>query len=146
MEDLYTITIRGEQLTDEYPPDTFELITDGSYRHSKAFSRISYRDTDPDYFGPPIETVFKVFSSKVKLRRDSWEGAEMIIDERKKEHFLFPMIGGGSILLGVQANFIRKNLNENGGDLTFKYTLDYNNQKLSESIFDINIKPREVKH
>ncbi|MDR3310354.1 MAG: DUF1934 domain-containing protein [Oscillospiraceae bacterium] len=139
--DLYTITIDGQQTSPGSDEETFRLVTDGEYVVSRGGkSQISYFDSDVTGSPDDTKTVFVVEPSRITLTRGSWFGADMVFDTGEKHHFLYET-PFGSLTMGVETEYISRELTKKGGDLKIRYSLDVDNVIISRNSYTISVKP-----
>ncbi|MDR0916245.1 MAG: DUF1934 domain-containing protein [Oscillospiraceae bacterium] len=139
MNDNYTITINGEQFSPGEDTESFTLITDGEFDPGET-ARISYTDSEAVGADEPFETTFLVGPKRIVLKRGVWLGADMVFDEAEKSHFLY-QTPYGALTMGVETEYISRNLHERGGDVHIKYALDVDNVVVSRNTFKISVQP-----
>ena len=132
------ISITGISKTDDNS-DTVELITQGIYYKKNDAYYITYDETEATGFDG-AKTILKVCSeNKVVMMRSGSKKAEMIIERSTRHHCNYDM-GFGEVMLGVSGIDVSSNLDDNGGDLRFSYSLDVNTSLISENEVKINVK------
>ena len=133
------ISIKGFQsIDDEEDKESFELVTDGEYEHRGDSAELSYIESElTGYAG--LKTTFYVEPDKVILSRGAGAQGDMVFSLGKKHHFLYER-GYGSILMGLDTQNIKQNLNPDGGTLEIQYTLDFDNMFLSRNAFRISVR------
>ena len=67
-------------------------------------------------------------------------GFRLYYDERGKKHHCHYGTEFGDFMIGVCTDEIRNELEETGGDIYLKYTLDINSSYMSENEMFINVK------
>ncbi|MDR0905843.1 MAG: DUF1934 domain-containing protein [Oscillospiraceae bacterium] len=135
----YTISILGSQKSADDDEEKFELITEGNFIHTDGATQISYQDSDVTGF-KGAQTTFIVEPERITLTRDTWYGGNMVFDEREKQHFLYTT-PYGSLTMGINTEFVRRDLTDCGGDVQIVYALDVDNVLVSRNSFKINVKP-----
>ena len=87
-----------------------------------------------------VTTVLKVEGNKrVTLTRSGNLRSQIIVEKGMRHQCLYDL-GYASWVLGVLGDSIEHELDDNGGNLTFKYTLDVNTMVTSENEVRINIR------
>lgn len=139
MKDNYLISITGIQVLDG-ERDVIEMTTTGSYIQKNGHSYIGYKEYDKD--NPEIcsNNLIKVESDdKVIIMRNEGKQTRLIL-ERGKRHQCHYRTIMGELMIGVFSDTIDSQLDENGGKLHVKYSLDFNSSFASENEFYIDIK------
>ena len=123
MKDNYLITIDTTQKTDA-GDDNFTLSTFGEYDYSSGSTEIRYEDSAATGF-EGCKTVLRIEPSSVTRKRTGASSSHMILEKGKKHicHYTTPY---GDLPLGVYTEDIRDELNEKGGTLDLRYSLDLN--------------------
>lgn len=116
-----------------------ELITSGSYKPDNETFLISYLDSEATGF-EGSETKISVTGNKMAsiIRRGS-SSSDLIIEPGKKHHCHYST-PYGEMVIGIFTHSIENNLNENGGRLYMKYTIDINTSYMSDNEIIMNIK------
>ena len=82
-------------------------------------------------------TTIELFDGKkVVMSRSGSVTSNLIVELGKKHHCVYGT-PYGDLMVGVNANYIRSNLDDNGGKLDFKYVIDVNSSYVGD--FDISI-------
>ncbi len=116
-----------------------ELITKGAFEITDDSYIISYDDTEATGFkGATTEISLKGSDFASVIRRGA-AASDLILEAGRKHHCQYGT-PYGTMEIGVYTNKIKNNLDENGGDVYFKYTLDINSSYISENEIIINIK------
>lgn len=78
-------------------------------------------------------TYLSVFGSDmVNLRRVGTAPSDLILEKSKKHHCHYGT-PYGEFIMGIYTHGIVNNMNENGGELYFKYTVDINSGYVSDN-------------
>lgn len=127
-------TVNGEK-------DVVEVFTEGSYYEKNGCYYISYIETEETGF-PGAKTTLKVEREKEKvvLLRSKPAESQLVI-EKGGRHLCSYSTGYGNVMIGISGNKITAHLNEKGGTLDFKYTMDVESALLSTN--EIHIKVEE---
>ena len=140
MRKNYLISISGKQTLDGQEGVT-ELTTFGSY-HKRGNNRYITYNEYPEYSSQSVKTTLKVEDgNRVTLIRN--QSSSRLILEKGKRHQCFYDIGYGSLMLGVFANRIDNKLTDQGGQLSFRYTLDIDSSLTSLNEVQITVKEAE---
>ena len=135
------ITIENTQKT---PGNNTEstLTTVGKLWGISSDYHISYSEQDDELKGSETE-LHVVNDSKVTMtRRGNY--SSMMIFEPGQQHHCFYNTPFGELNLGVFTKKVKSNVDELGGKLKFSYTLDANNEFLSENTLNITIKRKDT--
>ena len=133
------ITIKSIQTT-EGDEDTTELFTYGKLArlsNGKGY-RVTYEESEATGFNGS-EVTLDVTPEVVKMLRNGKAYSNLIIEKGKKHHCHYGT-EYGDFMIGISADEIKSDINDNGGDLYLKYTIDINSGLLSENEMFINIK------
>ena len=138
MQENYMISIVGKQQVDG---ETGEIRIDtlGSYVKKGDHWYIAYKDYDEDDPNRYQTSILKIESGeKVTLMRDN--SATRLILEKGKRHLCQYDTGYGSLMVGVFTSSFESTLNEQGGSLRVRYTLDINSSLSSNNEISIIVK------
>lgn len=136
------INIRGSVFPENAPPDVIEFMTTGQYVERGGKKYISYVETEETGM-EGVTTILKVDdASTVTLIRTGASQSRMIISKGKRQlcHYGTDY---GDLMVGISGCHIDANLDEKGGELRLKYTLDVNSSIVSQN--EIFITVREAK-
>ncbi|MDD3193129.1 MAG: DUF1934 domain-containing protein [Oscillospiraceae bacterium] len=126
------ITIKGTQLADE-EQDSVELTTVGLlYRRNGAYY-ICYDESAATGFEGAKTTLKVEGDHRVTMRRTGENMRSQLIIEKGERHQCFYDTGYGTLMLGISGDEIIARLNDNGGHLQVRYTLDVNTSTASEN-------------
>lgn len=117
-----------------------EIITKGKYNKLNDSYIISYEDSEATGFDGSSTVLTATQSKKVQIERTGASQAQLIIEKSKKHHCHYGT-PYGAFMIGVTASNIKSRLNDNGGDLFFKYVIDINSSFMSDYEVNINVKP-----
>lgn len=141
----FIISIVGEQkYEDERDNSRINLDTLGTYfRRGKAW-HISYREYDED--NPQVSHIASVKVEDLENNRVTMTkaGGTKLILEKDKRHSCAYNTLYGALILGVYTSDIESTLDENGGELKIKYTLDINSSLASENSIHIKVKKADT--
>lgn len=132
------ITMKSIQTLPDDKSET-ELITKGTFEITDDSYIISYDDTEATGFkGATTEISVRGNEFASVIRRGA-AASDLILEAGRKHHCQYGT-PYGTMEIGVYTNTIKTQLDENGGDVYFKYTLDINTSYISENEIIINIK------
>ncbi len=132
------ISIKSFQAAQDTDEESFELVTDGEYSLNGDIAMFSYMESELTGFAGK-KTSFVIEPNRVILNRAGGTGGEMIFSEGKKHHFVYET-AYGSLTMGIDTQSIKKDMDENGGDLEIHYVVDVDNVVMSRNAFKINVK------
>lgn len=136
------IKIRGVQRTDG-DDDVVELLTTGFFTRKKADSYlISYDESTATGFeGAKTTLLYEGREERVTLTRSGSVNTQLIIEKGKRHQCSYDL-GFGSMIIGVSCDRIRSTLSEDGGEISFGYSLDLNTALTSENQVMISVFPQ----
>ena len=132
------ISIKGLPVFAESDDEAFELTTDGEYKQTDDISTFSYIE-NPFTGQDGLLTTFEVEPDRIVLSRGDDMSSDMIFSEKQKHHFLYntPF---GSVMMGIDTHSIKKDMNDNGGNIEIRYDIEVDNIAVSRNLFKIDIK------
>lgn len=116
-----------------------KLTTSGKFRRISDRFLISYLDSEATGF-EGSETEISVTGNEIAsiIRRGS-SSSDLVIEPGKRHHCHYST-PYGEMVIGIYTHAIENNLNENGGSLYMKYTIDINTSYMSDNEIIMNIK------
>ncbi len=116
-----------------------ELMTSGKFSYNDGKYTISYLDSEATGF-EGSETEVTVTKNKIAsiIRRGS-TNSDLVIEPGKKHHCHYNT-PYGEMVIGIFTHVLENNLDENGGKLYMKYTIDINTSYMSDNEIIMNIK------
>lgn len=134
------IDIKSTQSADE-EKDITELFTYGKFARGRVKNnyKISYEESEATGFDGNVVTLDVMGNDMVTLNRMGTAMGNLIIEKGKKHHCHYGT-PYGDFMVGITADEIRSELNDYGGNLYLKYTIDINSSFMSENEMHINIK------
>lgn len=143
MKKKVCINIKSIQHTEE-DNDTTELFTYGflSKSRNKDEYIVTYEESEATGFDGSY-VVLDIKENIVKMQRKGAVSSSLIIEKGKKHHCHYGT-EYGEFMIGINADDIKNDLGDSGGNLYLKYTIDINSGFLSENEMFINIKECEV--
>ena len=124
------ITIKSTQTVDQ-DKDSTELFTFGAMESTENGFRLYYDESEATGFAGSSVTL-EVTDEMVTMTRSG-------IEKGKKHHCHYGT-EFGDFMIGVCTDEIRNELEETGGEIYLKYTLDINSSYMSENEMFINVK------
>jgi uncharacterized beta-barrel protein YwiB (DUF1934 family) len=126
------------QTTEDNESDTLEINARGTFEKTDGGYVIKYDELDEEMQG--CTTVVSVESSeRVTITRTGSYNSQFVIEENKRHscHYDTP---AGSLLMGVFANKVLVQLNENGGRVKMIYTIDFNSSMVAKNTVTLTVK------
>ncbi len=136
------IYIKGTQEVDG-EKDCIELVTKGCYYKRRDVRYLSYEEMDEEDTEPTMKTLIKVEDNKCVTLTRSGKRRQQLIIENGNRHQCYYDNGYDEWILGIQGSRIENALEDNGGTLNFKYSLDINAMYASENEMNIIVKECE---
>lgn len=135
------ITLNSVQAVDGEKEET-ELITGGSFERDGDRYIITYDESTATGFDGSTTVLTCTGNECATMSRSGTSPSNLIIERGKKHHCHYgtPF---GEFMVGINAHTIENTLNENGGELTFKYTIDVNSVYVSDNEVRISVQVRE---
>ncbi len=118
-----------------------ELTTSGEFEADENGCNIVYNETDEE-LANCVTALAVEGSQKISMTRSGKYNTEMII-EKDRRHSCYYSTPYGELLMGIYAKSIENNVSENGGTLSFSYTIDFNNTPASENELTVEVVPKE---
>lgn len=116
-----------------------ELLTKGFYSMKDDSFSISYEDSDATGFNGSVTEISVKSDKYASVIRTGSSDSDLIIETGKKHHCQY-QTPYGSMDIGIYTHYIKNNLDENGGRLHMKYTLDINSTYMSDNEIIVNVK------
>ena len=128
----YMISILGEQILDD-ESDRIEVLTEGNFLMKKDHCYIGYKEYDEDAPQSFYDNLIKVQDNTVTITRKGPMRSQLMLDQTP----------AGDLMIGVFTKTMNNSLTKNGGTLEVSYTLDFNNDLVSENKFKITVEEKE---
>lgn len=133
------INIKGIQGIDE-ETDTIEFMTDGKFGIKNGEYYISYDESGMLDTGDKVKThIYIKPNGSLVLQRTGTIKSRMLI-ETGKRNTCFYSTPHGDLVIGIFGESIENDLNEQGGELRLKYTIDSDLRLISRNEVNISIK------
>ncbi|MEG3006417.1 MAG: DUF1934 domain-containing protein [Oscillospiraceae bacterium] len=118
------IQIKGTQ-TVGAESDVIEVYTQGTYYKKNGSFYISYLETEETGYEGAKTTLKIDENKKVTMLRSKPAQSQLII-EKGVRHLCSYNTGYDNMMIGIYGNEVESNLDNNGGIMKFKYTMDIN--------------------
>ncbi len=132
------IKIKGIQSADG-DSDVVELMTTGFFARRRGGYVISYEESEATGF-EGARTTLTCEQGRVTMTRTGSVHTQLIIEEGKRHQCSYDL-GFGSMIIGVSCSHIQSTLDDNGGSLSFGYSLDLNTALTSEHQVTVSVTP-----
>lgn len=133
------ITIKGTQYIDD-EKDFVELTTLGRFYRKNGVYYISYDESEATGFEGSKTTLKVEGSDRVTMSRVGENINSELIIEKGQRHQCFYDTGYGAITLGISGDEIVSRINDTGGRLKVRYTLDINASNASVNELQVDVK------
>lgn len=135
------IEIKTEQTVDS-DTDQIEFTTDARYGFKDGSYFVSYDESQLlEVDGEVKTTLFVKPDNSIVLQRKGAYNSRMVIEKGIRNN-CFYQTPHGELSLGIFGEKVFSRLNDNGGEISMKYTIDTGSQMLSRN--NVNISIREV--
>ena len=115
-----------------------DLTTSGTFRTLEGGYQLKYEESEVTGFKGST-TYLSVFgNSLVNLRRIGTAPSDLTIEKGKKHHCHYGT-PYGEFTMGIYTHGIVNNIDENGGELYLKYTVDINSSLVSDNEIYIKV-------
>ena len=122
--------------------DVVELLTTGFFSRQKGGYLISYEESEATGFeGAKTTLLYEGDQGRVTLTRSGSVNTQLIIEKGKRHQCSYDL-GFGSMIIGVSCDRIQSTLSEDGGEISFGYSLDLNTALTSENQVMIAVFPQ----
>ena len=140
MKENYMITIEGKIDVDG-EVETVTLMTVGSYYEKNGKYYICYKDTEATGFAG-CTTTLKAWDGGVSMKRYGRDANSTLIIEKGAINICNYQTVAGMMTLDINGIDIDNHLTDEGGDLSFTYSLNTGGMLLSEN--KVNVKVKEI--
>lgn len=132
------ITMKSVQNADGESNET-ELITEGKLICMEDRYRIEYYDSEATGFDDSITSIDIINENLAAINRTGKAQSNLVIEINKKHHCHYGT-PYGDMMVGIYAHKISSDVDENGGQLYLKYTVDINSSYISDNEIIMNVK------
>ncbi|HEX2938984.1 MAG TPA: DUF1934 domain-containing protein [Ruminiclostridium sp.] len=133
------INIKGAVFPENAPPDVIELVTTGRYTTKNGKKYISYQESEATGLDGVTTTLKVEDSDTVTLIRTGASNSRLIISKGQRQLCHYGT-GYGDIMVGISGCQVNAKLDENGGELLLKYSLDVNSSLVSRNEIFISVR------
>ena len=134
MEDKeFLITIVGTQRDEDGESEEVELFTTGNFYRTANSWCVAYDESEATGFQGAKTTLKVEGSRRVTMRRTGERMRSQLIIEKGERHQCCYDTGYGTMTLGISGDHIESKIDDNGGHLSVRYTLDINAVQASEN-------------
>ena len=137
MEKPVILSIRAVQRPVGGEDDVMELMTQGTLGAQEDGYTLRYEESELTGL-EGTTTTFRVQKDKITLHREGTLNSEMVFQKGLRHISLYDTPYGG-LTLQVQTLTAKAELDQSGGDLEIRYTLDVEDQRLGENFFQIHV-------
>ena len=116
--------------------ESTELLSRAVYEKTNRGYKLTYDESEATGFKGSTTTIELFDGKKVVMSRTGSVISNLIVELGKKHHCVYGT-PYGDLMVGVNANYIHSELDDNGGKLDFKYVIDVNSSYVGD--FDISI-------
>lgn len=135
------INIKGIQGIDD-ETDTIEFMTEGRFGIKNGEYYISYDESGMLDTGDEVKThIYIKNKDSLILQRTGTIKSRMLIEKGKRNICVYGT-PQGEMVIGISGECIEHNLNESGGEINLKYSIDSQLRLVSQN--EVNISIREV--
>ncbi len=143
MDENYILSVCGRQNVDGNT-DKVELETSASYVMREGVRYISYKEYNPDSPLKHYRTTVKVGPHNVVTVIKGGEQNHQLILEKGERHKCEYNTPFGSLTLGVYTEDVDIRLDDSGGELTVRYSIDIESELAS--LNELTLKIKEAKN
>jgi uncharacterized beta-barrel protein YwiB (DUF1934 family) len=138
MKENHLITIDGYMTTDG-DTDNVSLTTLGSYQMKNGKHYIVYKETEATGYAG-CTTTLKAWDGGVSMTRFGKGTNSTLVIEKGAINLCNYQTVAGPIMLDINGIDIANNLTDNGGNLTFEYSLNAGGMLISENKVNVIVK------
>ncbi len=142
MEENYLLSVTGKQ-TANGDSDKIELQTAASYVMRNGSRYITYNEYDPMNPQKKYRTTVRIDPDNIVTVMKGGTESHHLVLEKGVRHKCEYVTSFGSISLGVYTDNVTVNLDDNGGELVMRYTIDIESQLASTN--ELILKLEEAK-
>lgn len=127
------ISVKGTQAQDDNDSHKVELVTEGKYYKKGGAYYISYKESEVTGM-EGTTTTLKVLDGVVTLMRFGAVNSHFIFQQGQK-HFSHYDTTFGAFTIGIFANEVSVNVNDEGGEIWVDYEMEIDNNKSGDNDF-----------
>ncbi|HEY9062209.1 MAG TPA: DUF1934 domain-containing protein [Pseudobacteroides sp.] len=138
MKKYVIISVKGTQTSNNQDPNILELVTEGKYYKKGNAYFITYKESEVTGM-EGTTTTLKISDGVVTLMRFGSVNSQFIFEQGQK-HLSYYDTTYGQFTVGVYANEVEVNVNDEGGEIKVDYQLEIDNNKSGENDFHMYIR------
>ena len=140
MEKTVTISIKGRQEFDNMPPDSMELVTQGTLQWESGVYTLTYQEGELTGMENTQTTITVEHGGEcVTLMRSGGYNSQMVFEEGRR-HLSMYNTPYGAMAIGVNTRHLLAELDEKGGCIEVDYTLEVEHAAVGRNAFQIKVK------
>ena len=139
MEEKYLLSVCGKQYVNG-SSDKVELQTNAAYVMKNGSRYITYKEYDPQNPEHHYRTTVKVDKNNVVTVIKGGEMSHNLILEKGERHRCEYRTPYGNMTLGIYTEEVIIDLNDDGGELSVRYSIDIENELASTNELTLKIK------
>lgn len=132
------ISVKGAQSAENQDTGTIELVTEGKYFKKGNDYYITYKESEVTGM-KGTTTTLKVSDGIVTLMRFGAVNSQFVFEQGRK-HIAYYDTSYGAFTIGVFANEVDININDQGGEIKVDYHLEIDNSRHGENDFHMLIR------
>ena len=134
------ISVKGIQTSKNKESNRLELVTEGKYYKKGATYYLTYKESEVTGM-EGTTTTLKFSDGVVTLIRFGTVNTQFIF-ERGQKHISYYDTKEGTFTVGVLANEVNINVDDEGGDVRVDYNLEVDDTESGKNDFYVNIRER----
>ncbi len=131
------IKMKSIQTVDD-ESNELELITEGTLEGKDGKYIIKYKDSEATGYEDSATSIEVESSSLASINRTGKSNSNLVIESGKKHHCHYET-PYGDMMVGIYTHKIQNDLNDSGGYLYMRYTIDINSSYISDNEIIMNI-------
>ncbi len=143
MEEKYILSVCGKQFVNG-SDDKIELETSASYVERNGSRYITYKEYDPQNLDKHYRTTVKVDKQNIVTVMKGGETNHHMILEKGQRHKCEYNTPFGSMTLGIYTESSQITLDDKGGEVFVRYTIDIESELASTN--ELTLKIKEAEH
>ncbi len=136
------ISVKGTQTAVNQDTSKMELVTEGKYYKKGDAYFVTYKESEVTGMDGTTTTL-KILDGIVTLMRFGGVNTQFIFEEGHK-HVSYYDTAYGAFTIGILANQVNINVDENGGEIRVGYELEFDSSKTGENDFHMSIREARI--
>lgn len=132
------ISVKGTQASDSQDSSAMELVTEGKYCRKDNAYYVTYNESEVTGM-KGTTTTLKIMDGVVTLIRAGSVNSHFVFQQGQK-HISYYDTEYGAFTIGVLANEVDVNMNDNGGEIRVGYQIEIDNNNTGENDFYMSIR------